>query len=74
MKRRKTRSNKEKAEIVLAGIKGRRVVDICNQYGINQSQYYQWRDQLLSNLEKVFDTDKKDARTAKARRREQRIS
>ena len=37
--KRKIRSNKEKAEIVLAGTKGMKVSIICNQYSINQSQY-----------------------------------
>ena len=62
MKRKKKISNKEKAEIILAGIKGSSVADICNQYGISQSQYNQWRDQFLSNVDRIFDADKEDAR------------
>jgi transposase-like protein len=53
---------KAKARIVLEGIKGRTVADICNEYQICVSQYYQWRDQLLSNLDKVFDAPQKASR------------
>ena len=63
--KRKKRSSKEKLEIVIAGIKGTKVSTICNQYGINQSQYYLWRDQFLSKAESVFDADKKDSRMEK---------
>ena len=59
------RSNREKLEIVLAGIKGTKVSTICNQYGINQNQYYLWRDQSLSKAETIFDADKKDSRMQK---------
>ena len=37
-------SPKTKAKIVLDGLKGRKVADICNEHQISQSQYYQWRD------------------------------
>jgi transposase-like protein len=53
---------KAKAKIVLEGIKGKPVADICNEHQICQSQYYQWRDQFLSNLDKVFDTPQKTSR------------
>ncbi len=61
MKQRKW-DGKAKAKIVLEGIKGRSVAEICNEYQICQSQYYQWRDQLLSNIDKVFDTSQKVSR------------
>jgi transposase-like protein len=35
-------SAKEKSQIVLEGIKGRPVVDICAAYGVSQSLYYAW--------------------------------
>lgn len=53
---------KAKAKIVLEGIKGRPVAEICSEYQICVSQYYQWRDQLLSNLDKVFDVPQKASR------------
>ena len=63
--KRKMRSNREKLEIVLSGINGMKVSTICNQYVINQSQCYAWRDQFLSKAETVFDADKKNSRMEK---------
>ena len=65
MKRRQW-SAQQKADIVLQGIQGRPVADICLEYEINQAQYYQWRDQFLSNRGAVFET-------GKANRKEQRL-
>jgi transposase-like protein len=53
---------KAKAKIILEGVKGKPVAEICNEYQICQSQYYQWRDQFLSNLDKVFDAPQKASR------------
>lgn len=50
--------SKTKARVVLEGIKGRKVAEICNDYQVGQTQYYQWRDQFLSNLSKPFETKK----------------
>ena len=53
---------KTKAKVVLEGIKGKSVAEICNEYQICQSQYYQWRDQFLSNVDKTFESSKKASR------------
>ena len=38
----------QKAEIVLAGIRGDRSVrDVCREYQIAETLYYQWRERLL---------------------------
>jgi len=47
MKRRRWDS-KTKTNIVLEGLSGRPVSEICNEYGIHQNQYYLWRDKFLS--------------------------
>ncbi|MDA2921416.1 transposase [Desulfobacterota bacterium AH_259_B03_O07] len=47
MKRRRWDS-KTKTKIVLEGLSGRPVSEICNEYGIHQNQYYSWRDKFLS--------------------------
>lgn len=57
MKRRKWDS-KTKAKIVLEGLAGRSVSEICNEYGIGQTQYYRWRDKFLAKAHQAFDTDK----------------
>ena len=59
MKRKKWDS-KTKWFIVLEGLKGRKVADICVEHGITQSQYYAWRDQFLSEGYKVFDKSRID--------------
>lgn len=61
MKRKKWDS-KTKWHIVLEGIKGRPVADICVEYNVAQSQYYKWRDQFLSEGHKLFDAAKADQR------------
>jgi transposase-like protein len=46
---------KTKARVVLGGLRGRPVSQICSEYGIHNSQYYEWRDKFLNNMEKVFE-------------------
>ena len=58
--RRKKWDSKTKWLIVLEGLKGRAVAEICAEYGISQSHYYQWRDRFLSKGYKVFDHAKED--------------
>ena len=52
----------EKSRIILEGLKGRPVADICVEYQISQSMYYSWGDQFLSNMGQVFETKKIDQR------------
>jgi transposase-like protein len=61
MKQRKWDS-KDKAKIILEGLRGKPVSQICNEYQINQSQYYLWGDQFLSNVDKAFDSPQKASR------------
>lgn len=63
MKRRKWDS-KTKWLVVLEGLKGRKVSEICTDHQITQSQYYQWRDQLLSHAHKAFESNQVDQRQA----------
>ena len=51
-----------KAIIVLQGIKGRPVADICTEHQISQAQYYQWRDQFMKKVPAVFmNTERRQA-------------
>ena len=61
MKQRQWKSEM-KAMIVLEGLKGRAVAELCNAHQISQAQYYQWRDQFLSNAGRVFETQTHDQR------------
>ena len=58
MKRRKW-DPKTKAMIVVQGLKGKPVAEICTEHQISQTQYYQWRDHFLANVHQVFDSNEK---------------
>ena len=46
---------KTKTKIVIEGLQGKPVAELCNAYQISQSQYYQWRDQFLANASRAFE-------------------
>ena len=48
---------KQKAMIVLQGLRGKSIADLCTEHQISQAQYYQWRDQFLAGADRVFNTD-----------------
>ncbi len=37
----------EKLAVVLDGLKGRPVKEVCREYVISDSQYYKWRENAL---------------------------
>lgn len=43
-----------KARIVLEGIGGRPVSELCREYMIRPGQYYKWKDQFTTNSPLVF--------------------
>jgi transposase-like protein len=52
---------KQKALIVLQGLKGKPIADICAEHQITQSQYYLWSDQFLAKMHTVFvESDRKE--------------
>ena len=53
MKRRKW-DPKVKAIIVVEGIKGKLVSEICIEHQISQAQYYQWREQFMKKMPGLF--------------------
>ena len=46
---------KTKAMIVLEGLKGKPVAELCTEHQISQAQYYQGRDQFLAHASKAFE-------------------
>ena len=64
MQRRKWDS-KTKALIVLQGLKGKPVAELCIEHQISQAQYYQWRDQFLANASKTFEVHQQTQREAR---------
>ena len=73
MKRRRWDS-KTKTKIVLEGLSGRPVSEICNEYGIHQNQYYIWRDKFLSEAHKAFDSKKDSSELDRLRRKNQELT
>ena len=59
MKVRKNWTSRQKFKIVMEGLRGKPLVDICNDHGISQSMYYRWKDQFLDNGHDIFDIDKR---------------
>lgn len=72
----RTFSPEEKAEIVLAGLRGDRTVrDVCREYEIAETLYYQWRDRLLEGGKAALATprdkgkDPRDVELKEARKK-----
>ena len=65
---RRTWDAQAKAMLVIEGLKGKPVAEICTEHHISPSQYYQWRDQLLAHAANAFESHQS---TKKEARREQ---
>jgi len=72
---RRTWTPAEKLRIVMAGLqKDVEVADLCRQEGISATQYYQWKNQLLSSAARIFeDGRKKKKRPGEEARKEAKI-
>jgi transposase-like protein len=67
-------SSRDKLLIVLEGLKGKVPLgELCAKFQISQSQYYKWRDQLLSNGPKVFDYGGVDRTTERLQHENQKL-
>ncbi len=73
MKRRRWDS-KTKTKIVLEGLSGRPVSEICNEYGIHQNQYCVWRDKFLSEAHKAFDSKKNVGEIGRLRKKNKELT
>ena len=51
-----------KTRIVLEGLRGRPVAELCNEHQLSQAQYYQWQKQFLAEAYKVFETKQQNLR------------
>jgi transposase-like protein len=72
MKKRRWDS-KTKAKIVLEGLSGKPVSEICNQYQISQNQYYQWRDKFLSESYRAFEGKVEGSELSRLKAKNQRL-
>jgi transposase-like protein len=57
-----------KVKIIIQGLQGRSVAELCNESQISQSRYYQWRDQLLANASQTFEVPQYDRTAARLAR------
>ncbi len=58
---------KQKAEVVLAGLRGdRSVKDVCREHEIAETLYYQWRDRLLEGGKAALATNRDRGVSAEA--------
>jgi transposase-like protein len=64
MKRRKWNA-KTNALIVIEGLKGKPVAEICTAHQISQSLYYQWRDQFLAHAATAFEDPQRTRKEAR---------
>jgi hypothetical protein len=53
--KRRTWDAKANVRIVLEGLQGKPVAEICTEHQMSQSPYDQWRDQFLTNATKAFE-------------------
>jgi transposase len=54
MGQRKKWKTEEKLAVVMDGLKGCPVKEICREYGLSEAQYYKWRDEALALLKEGF--------------------
>jgi len=64
---------KSKAKIVLEGLSGRPVSELCSQYQISQNQYYQWRDKFLSEAHRAFEGKANGSEVARLKVKTQKL-
>jgi transposase-like protein len=64
---------KTKAMIVMEGLKGKPVAELCAEHQISQAQYYQWRDQFLTHAPKAFEVHEQSQREARLARENARL-
>jgi transposase-like protein len=74
----RTFTAEQKLEIVLAGLRGDRSVrDVCREYEIAETLYYQWRDRLLEGGKTALATPRDatvDPKEVELREAKKRIS
>lgn len=58
-------SPEEKMAVVLEGLKGTPIKEVCAKYGVAETQYYKWRDQAIEAVKAGFaDRRRKENRNS----------
>jgi transposase-like protein len=64
---------KTKAKIVVEGLSGKPISEICSQYQISQNQYYQWRDKFLAESHRAFEVKANGSEVARLKAKTQKL-
>jgi len=72
MKRRNWDSQ-TKAKVVLEGLTGKPVSEICTQYQISQNQYYLWRDKFMAEAHRAFEVKEKAGEVTRLKAKTQKL-
>ena len=73
-KKRRRRTAAEKLRVVLSGLDGSvEVSELCRREGINPTQYYGWKKQLVTSAAKVFADGRESKPSAKEQRMESEL-
>jgi transposase-like protein len=62
-----------KVKLVIQGLHGKPVAELCNEYQISQSLYDQWRDQFLAKASRAFDVQQHHRHEARLARENARL-
>ena len=65
---RRTWDAKTQAMIVLEGLQGKSIAELCTEHQISQAQYSQWRDQVLAQASKACEVHEQSQREARLAR------
>jgi transposase len=73
-KKRRRWTASDKLRVVLAGLDGSvEISELCRREGINPTQYYGWKKQLLSSAAKVFADGRESKPSAQQQRMESEL-
>lgn len=73
-KKRRRWTASEKLRVVLTGLDGTvEISELCRREGINPTQYYLWKKQLVSSAAKVFENGRSNQPSAKEQRLESEL-
>jgi len=64
---------KTKAMIVIEGLRGKPVAELCTEHQISQAQDYQWRDPFLAHAPKAFEVHEHNQTEARLERENSRL-
>ena len=71
---RRTWDAKTNAMLVIEGLKGKPVAELCTEPQISQAPYYQWRDPCLAQAPKAFEVHEQSHREARLARETARLT